>query len=501
MTEQDKKPPASHPTLGARSARGAAVTLSAQLVRIIIQLGSVVTLARLLTPHDYGLIAMVVAVIGVGEVLRDFGLSSAAIQSPELSLAQRNNLFWINTGIGAVLSIVVFFCADLLATIYHQPDLVPISRALSITFLFSGLATQYRADLTRRMKFSKLAAADVTSPAAALAAAISAALLGWGYWALVAQQLVMAIVLLAMLAYGARWIPGLPKRGVPMRAFLTFGGNLVGAQLVGYVSNNVDSVLIGVRFGAGPLGVYTRAFQLLMTPLNQLRTPLTTVALPALSRITAELRRFGDFICQGQLALGYTIVAGLGLIVAAPEPIVDILLGQQWLSAAPILRLFAIAGIFQTLAFVGYWVYISRGLTRDLFRYSILSAAIKVTCIVVGSTWGVTGVAIGYAIAPALSWPISLWWLSRIAVLPIGRLYAGAGRILGLVAVAATAGAIAATTLSPLGHVLQILAAVISGIAVYVLAALVLRPIRRDLAVVIRMVRMIRQPRSTPREV
>lgn len=493
MTDQDEEATTGQ-ALGARTARGVAVTLSAQLVRIVIQLASVVTLARLLTPHDYGLIAMVVAVIGVGEVLRDFGLSSAAIQSPSLTLAQRDNLFWINTGIGAALAIIVFLSADLLALVYHQPDLVPISRALSVTFLFNGLATQYRADLTRRMKFTRLAAADVTAPTVALVAAIAAGLLGWAYWALVAQQLVMAVVLLAMLVSGARWIPGLPKRGVPMRAFLRFGGNLVGAQLVGYLSNNIDSVVIGVRFGAGQLGIYTRAFQLLMTPLNQLRTPLTTVALPVLSRITADVRRFGDFVCQGQLALGYTIVAGLGLVASAPEPIIAILLGPQWLAAAPILRLFAIAGIFQILAFVGYWVYISRGLTGDLFRYSILSAAIKVACILIGSMWGVMGVAVGYAIAPALSWPISLWWLSHRADLPIGRLYAGAGRILGLVTVAAVAAAFA-SALGAFGPWLQLGVAALTGVAVYAAAALVLPPIRRDVSAVIRMVRMIRSPR------
>ena len=479
------------PALGARAARGAAVTTGAQVARIGIQVASVVVLARLLTPHDYGLIAMVVAVIGVGEVLRDFGLSSAAIQAPELSVEQRDNLFWINTGIGAALALTVFLCAGPLALAYHQPELVPISRALAVTFLFNGVATQYRADLTRRLKFTRLAIADVAAPAVALTAAITAGLLGWGYWALVAQQLTMAGVLLLLLVGGARWLPGLPKRGVPLRDFLRFGGNLVGAQLVGYLSNNVDSVVIGVRFGAAPLGVYTRAYQLLMTPLNQLRSPLTAVALPVLSRITADVRRFGDFVCKGQLVLGYTLVTGLGLVASAPEPITAIFLGPQWLAAAPILRLFAMAGIFQILAFVGYWVYIARGLTGDLFRYSFVSAAIKIACILAGSAWGVIGIAIAYAIAPALSWPISLWWLSRRAELPIGRLYAGAGRILGLVTVAATVAALASAPLAPLGPWFQLGGAVVVGLAVYLLAALLLRPVRRDLATVVRMVKLI----------
>lgn len=477
--------------LGARAARGAAVTLGAQLGKIIIQVTSVVVLARLLTPHDYGLIAMVVAVIGIGEVFRDFGLSSAAIQAPTLSVPQRDNLFWINAGIGAVLAAMVYFGSGLLALAYRQPELVPVTQALSVTFLLNGLATQYRASLIRALKFRLLAVADIAAPVFALVTAVAAGLSGWGYWALVAQQLTSAVILLLVVVVAARWIPGLPRRGVPLGGFLRFGWNLVASQLVGYLSNNLDSVLIGVRFGAGPLGLYDRAFRLLMTPLGQVRAPLTTVALPILSRLADDTRRFGGYICRGQLALGYTVVVGLGLVIGASEPITAIFLGAGWSGVAPILRLFAVAGIFQMLAFVGYWVYVSRGLTGELFRYSLLSALIKVLCVVIGSAWGVIGVAIGYALAPALSWPISLWWLSRCTTLPVKRLYGGAARILGMAAVASAAAWWASAALQPWGSWAQLAGAATVSIVVYGLAGVLLRPIRRDLASVIRIGRML----------
>jgi len=482
--------------LGPRAARGAAVTLGAQGGRMVVQLASVVVLARLLTPHDYGLIAMVVAIIGVGELLRDFGLSSAAIQAPELTVSQRDNLFWINAGIGVVLAVAVYLGAGVLELVYRQAALVPIAHALCLTFLINGLATQYRADLVRRLKFAKLALADILAPTIALALAIAAALLGWGYWALVVQQLTQAVVLLVVVAVSAGWLPRAPHRHTKLGPLLRFGSNLMATQLVGYISNNVDSVVIGVRFGAVSLGFYTRAFQLLMTPLNQVRIPLTTVALPVLSRISGDLRRFGDYIVQGQLALGYTLVAVLGLAVGAAEPITEILLGHKWISVAPLLALLAAAGIFQTLAFVGYWVYVSRGLTSQLLRYTLLSSAIKVICIVAGSQWGVVGVAAGYALAPALSWPISFWWLSRHTVLPLRRLYAGAGRILALTSIAALAAGAVAFWLRDGGAWLQLAGAVVAVVAVHALAATILRPIRRDVRVVLRIIRMIPARRS-----
>jgi O-antigen/teichoic acid export membrane protein len=487
---------APEPTLGNRAARGAAVTLGAQGGRILIQVASVVVLARLLSPHEYGLIAMVVAVIGIGEIFRDFGLSTAAIQAPTLSTGQRDNLFWMNAGIGVVLAGVVFAGAGLLALVYDHAELIGITHVLSLTFVLTGLTTQYRASLVRDLRFVSLARADVTSPAVALVVSIVAALAGWGYWALVAGQLAQALTQLVMLAISARWLPGLPKRGQHMRGFVKFGWNLVASQLVGYVSSNIDTVIIGRQFGAGPLGIYNRAFQLLMTPLNQIRIPLTTVALPVLSRLVDDEKRFSDYIARGQLALGYTLVAGLGIVVSAADPITRLFLGEQWTAVAPILRLFAVASIFQTLAFVGYWVYVSRGLTGDLFRYSLVSATIKAVCIVAGSAFGVLGIAIGFAVAPAISWPISLWWLSRRTSIPTRRLYAGALRVLAVVIVSASASFGVTIAAQTWGAPAQLGFAVLAAGAVYALAALVVRPIRRDLIGVLELARMIRTART-----
>ncbi|MFF1574414.1 lipopolysaccharide biosynthesis protein [Leifsonia sp. NPDC058292] len=485
--------PTTTPRLGAQAARGAAVTLAAQGGKVLVQVVSVVVLARLLSPHDYGLIAMVLAIIGVGELFRDFGLSSAAIQATTVTRGQRDNLFWVNAAIGAVLSVVVFIGAGLIAAAFGQPELVPISHALALTFLINGLGTQYRADLVRRLKFSSVAAADILAPFIALIVAICGALLGWGYWALVAQQLSQATILLVVLVIAARWIPGLPKRHESIRGFIRFGWNMLASQLVSYVSNNVDNVLVGVRFGTISLGLYSRAFQLLMTPLNQVRIPLTTVALPVFSRLKDERDRFADWLCRGQVALGYTIVAGLALVAGAAEPLTAVLLGPQWLEAAPVLRLFAVAGIFQILAFVGYWVYVSRALTGELLRYSLVSAAIKIVCIGIGSFGGVLGVAIAYAIAPAVSWPISLWWLSRHTDVPTARLYAGASRILALAAVAAGAAGGATWLAASLPDLVQVVAALVAALAIYAVAALLFRPVRRDLASVLAAARLIRQ--------
>ncbi|NTW41848.1 MAG: lipopolysaccharide biosynthesis protein [Cellulomonadaceae bacterium] len=484
------------PSLGRRAARGAAVTLVGQAVRIAVQVLSVVVLARMLQPRDYGLLAMVTVIVGVGEIFRDFGLSSAAVQAVDLSRKQRDNLFWINTGIGVVLACIVAGGAELIASVYDRTELVGIARALSLTFILNGLATQYRASLLRSMQFSRVVTAEVAAPAVALTLAIGIAFAGGGYWALVVQNLTQSVVLLVAMALGGRWLPGLPSRGVPMRALLTFGWRLVATQLIGYASNNTDSLTIGLRFGAGPLGLYNRGFQLLMTPLNQLRAPSTTVALPVLSRLHDDDERYGEFVRRGQLALGYTLVAGLALAAAVASPLSSLLLGPQWVSVGPILRLLAIAGIFQTLAYVGYWVYLSRNLTSDLLRYTMVTATIKVACVVGGSHWGVIGVAAGYAIAPAIAWPLSLWWLSRRTHIPVRALTTGALRILAVATFAALCAAATQTLLDDQPVVLGLAAASLAALAAYGLAALTLRPVRADIAGVVAVVQMARRSRA-----
>lgn len=455
--------------------------MSGQALRIAVQVLSVVILARLLSPGDYGLLAMVAAVIGVADIFRDFGLSTAAIQAKTLSRKQRSNLFWINSSIGFLLSVLVWVAAPLIAGLYQQPSLVPIAQSLAWTFLLNGMATQYRADLNRSLRFTRLATADVVAPVVALGVAAALAASGAGYWALVVQQLVQYTVMLVIVVAGSRWLPGKPSKKTSMDGMLRFGWNIAATQLIGYASNNADSVIIGLRFGAGPLGQYDRAFQLLMNPLNQVRSPVTRIAIPILAKLQDDEKRYSAFLLRGQLALGHTLGFVLGAGAGACVPLTAVFLGTgEWSGVAPILSLLAIAGVFQVLAFVGYWVYVTRGLTRNLVQYTVVSSVIRVSLILLGSQWGVLGVAAGYAIAPALTWPLSFWWLSRCTVLPLRGLYLGAFRIVLMSGVAGGSAWGVATALAHASALVALLSAGGAALIVCAAFALVFPPLRRD---------------------
>lgn len=485
-------PPVPEPGLGARAARGALVTGGSQAVRLAVQVLSVVVLARFLSPSDYGLVAMVLAVIGVGEILRELGLSPAAVQAPTLSRAQRDNLFWLNTAAGMLLSCSAAAAAPVIAAMYGRPETLWIALALSPTFTTSGLATQYRADLTRRMRFVDLAVAEVVASVVSLAAGLAAAASGMGYWSLVVQQVLSGVVVLVLYVARAGWVPGWWSRAAPMRDLLTFGWSVLGSQLLTYAGNNLDSAIIGARFGAAELGLYNRGLQLIRVPMNQMRAPMTTVAQPVLASLQSDRRRFLEFASRAQLAVCYPILAALALVVAAPGPIAHVALGDRWLGITPYLRLVAIGEAAATLSFVGYWMYLSLGLGRALLRFTAWTVVVRIAAILVGAAFGPLGVATAYAAVPSGVWLVSLWQIGRVSGLPTGRLIANVLRVLAVTSLASLAAWGAGLWFRPASAWSALLLAGGAFLVAFALAGVVPR-VRRDLREMVSAAALVRR--------
>src|SRR5579862_2533851 len=174
-----------------RAIRGGTAKVLAQVANFTLRIGSLMTLARLLDPKDFGLVGMVTAITGILNLFRDFGLSSATVQRVEVTDRQVSTLFWINLVVGAILSLLLAAASPIVAWFYHEPRLVLVTIVLSLSFLFNAAGIQHSAMLQRQMRFTTLATIEVASWAVSVAAGITMALAGWGYWSLV----VMAVVL------------------------------------------------------------------------------------------------------------------------------------------------------------------------------------------------------------------------------------------------------------------------------------------------------------------
>lgn len=423
--------------LGAVAARGAGITLGAQLVRFVLQFASLIVLARLLTPYEFGVVAMVTAITNVMEIIRDFGLSSAAIQAKELNNAERTNLFWVNTAIGTGCALFVTLGAPIVVRIYGTSVVGPIVLSLAWLFVLSGINTQFRAELSRSLRFKALALTDIAAQAGSIATAIMLAALGAGYWAIVGQQISLVVLTCVTNVLLCRWRPGLPSRSASIRRFFGFGGGVLGTQVIGYATNNLDSVSIGIYLGSGPLGLYSRAYQLLMVPLAQINNPITRVVLPILSRVQDDDELYARYVRKAQLVGCYLLASVFAIAAGVSGPLVTLLFGPKWSGIAPIFAALAVGGIFRGIGQISYWMYLSRGRSGEQLKLYLVARPVMIGMMIAGLPWGPVGVAIGHSIGFFLYWIVSLWSAGRCVGISTRPLFIQAIRTLVVMSVPA----------------------------------------------------------------
>lgn len=398
----------------ARSAgRGYALSLASQGYRILLQVASVVILSRLLSPADFGLVAMAMAVIGIGELFRDLGLSGAAIQAPTLSRVQRDNLFWLNAASGLVCGLIACGLAPVIASIYREPALVGITLGLAPMFVFSGLGTQFRVSLVRDLRFQAITVVDMLSNTLALGGGVIIALAGGGYWALVAGPSISGLVGWFGYMVCARWLPRGFTRGVGTGSLVSLGGALLGSSVLHYLSSNADSFVVGYRFGSVDLGVYNRGSQLIRQPGRQYLSASGSVLAPILARLQDQPERLAAALVRAQSAVAYPLTVVIGFVIGAGGPVIHLFLGDQWGDAVPIIQWMALGILMRAVS-----PSVSQGLTAvgkggALLKYSVFVELSTIVAIVVAAFWGPVVVAAVVALMQLLPWTWGFWWLRR----------------------------------------------------------------------------------------
>ncbi|MFE5407267.1 lipopolysaccharide biosynthesis protein [Microbacterium sp. NPDC056569] len=420
---------------------GAAVALG-QLCKIAIQLIGMVALSRILSPADFGLIAMVTVFLAFGELLRDFGMPTAALQARTLSQQQASNVFWINVALGAAAALALVVATPALVVFYSEPRVAQIAPIMAVTLLLNGIQAQLQVQLARGSKFIALASTDVVAQTAALVVAIAAAASGLGYWALVLQVLTAALTLLAGRMIVARWWPSRPRRnggetGVLVRA----GGQFGLAQLLTFGANNVDSLAIGAYWGPTQLGLYNRAFQIFVLPRSALLDPMTQVVVPTANSAREAGATHEVLLLRLQFGLSALVgyVYMLGAAVASWA--IPFALGPQWVDAVPIFMILAAGGTFAALGSVNFWAFVLAGQSKQLLVLHLVTKPLAIALVLLALPFGVTAIAVGYVLAVALSWPINLIWLSRTTGQHSWAFFRDGGRVLLAVAVGLAAAA------------------------------------------------------------
>jgi O-antigen/teichoic acid export membrane protein len=399
--------------LKGQSIRSGTATMFGQVIKFLIRMASVALLARLLKPGDFGLVAMVTVVTEFILMFKDMGLSTATIQRDEVNHDQISTLFWINTGIGLALAMLTVTLAPAIAWFYHEPRLRPVTVALAMGFVFGGLTIQHEALLKRNMRFAAVATIEVTSMATGVTTAIVAACFGARYWSLVCMQVATSATMAIQVWIASGWRPGWPRLHSGIRSMLSFGWNIVGFRLVNYFARNVDGILLGRFWGAGVLGLYNRAHSILMLPLSNITWPMTSVAMPALSRIQDDPRRYASYYTKAVQFLSFICMPLIVLLAVCSKSVINIMLGSQWTGASRIFQILAITAFIQPVSSTTAVVLLSLGLSGRLLKFGIFNSLFIVLSFAIGIRWGAIGVAAAYAVANyGILFP-SLWYCFR----------------------------------------------------------------------------------------
>ena len=392
-----------------KTIRGGFARILAQAANFSLRIGSLMILARLLDPKDFGLVGMVTAFTGVLNLFRDFGLSTATVQRVIVTEEQLSTLFWINIAFGAALAVVVVVLAPVIADFYHEPRLFWVAVVLATGFLFNAAGIQHSAVLQRHMRFTDLATINIVAVVVSSGVAIGMAKAGYGYWALVVMTVTFPLASTIGMWLSAGWVPGLPRREIGVRSMMRFGGTITLNGVVVYIAYNFEKVLLGRYWGADAIGIYGRAYQLVNIPTDNLNGAVGEVAFSALSRIQDDPGKLRNYFLKGySLVLALTIPITLCSAIFAKDAIY-VLLGEKWREAVPIFRLLAPTIMIFAMINPFSWLLFATGKVVRSLKIALVIAPLVIAGYVIGLPYGPKGVALGYSSAMAL------WLLPNVA--------------------------------------------------------------------------------------
>ncbi len=397
------------PQLKERTVRGGAHTAITQALKGGLQLAGVVVLARLLAPEDFGLVAVVTAVTGFALLFRQMGLPMATVQSPTLTHQQVNSLFWINVGMSLLLAALTAAAAPLIARVFGDDRLTMLVVVAASGFILGGLSAQHRALLRREMRFAAINQTQVVGMALGTGSAIAFAWMGLSYWALVLSQIVNGVYNAAAFWWLSPWRPGRPAVGGGIKRLLMFGGNLTAANLTTYLSKNVDNLLIGAMLGPTLLGAYSKAYSVVMLPVQHLGRPLSTVMVPAMSRLHDQPQKLANYFYRAAHFQAVVCIPLLALLALFPLGMTRLILGPQWDQAAEVFRIFALGSLAQPIIGACNWLMIATDRTGRFFFYSVVNTVILVAAFASVVTLGIEAMAWAYG---AVTWAVLPWLLT-----------------------------------------------------------------------------------------
>jgi len=391
-----------------------AISGGSRVLNQLISLGYTITLARLLTPDDFGLITMVAVFTGFAGLLADVGLGSALIQKKDVTELDYSTVFWTNLWLGFFFTGLIFISSDWIAAFYQRQELSLIAQLLSLQFVFSAIRLVPGNRLARDLHFGYVAIANLLGMLLAGALAVYMALEGYGVWALVGQALANALVTTLVICVACRWRPRFSFSFSALKGLMNFSVYVFGTEMIQYGARTVDKLLAGRYLGGDAAGILGRAQALLLLPLKNISHVVGNVMFPALSMVQDDVARVRSVYLRSTQAIALaTFPMMLGMMAVADNFVIGVL-GEQWTAMIPVIRLLSVAGIASSIVTITGSVFLSQGASKLQFQVNLVTRPIAILGVVIGLPWGLVGIAAGSLVAVLIN---TLITLSRVGSL------------------------------------------------------------------------------------
>jgi len=419
--------------LAHRAVRGGIVSVAMQYGNGALQIVGAIILARLLTPSDFGLVAIVTVLTSFVPLLIDFGLGDATTQRSKINPGQISSLFWITSGVGTAVAVAVAACSPLIAAVYREPRLEPIALCSAITFVLWGVSNQHLALLRRTMQFGLIARIQLMGTLVGNLTGIALALGGCGYWALVVRPIANALWVAVGAWRGCPWRPGVPVIDADVKSMTGFGLHVMGFSITYAMSRSVDRILLALFYRPAVVGYYQNAITLYENSIFYALGQVHTVGSTALSKLQSNPVALGERYEAALSTLAFFVMPLAVILSVTGQDVTVLLLGAKWRAAGLLLRIIALRGIFQVIECSQGWLHLSIGRADRWRNWGVVTLAVQIVAVIAGLPFGPRGVATACVIEailiaiPSISYagrPIGVG--STLVIRAVGRQLIGA---------------------------------------------------------------------------
>lgn len=365
-----------------------------------LQFVQLVILGHLLDPEDFGLMSMVMVVMGFAQAYMDMGISNALIHKQDSTRRQLSTLYWINIIAGIVLFVAINLSSPLIISFYKEPQLKGLIFLISFIFLVTPVGQQFYVLLEKQLRFRLLAIIELISYLSGVVASVLLALKGFGVYSLIWGYLVnvgLRTIFTSFIGF-REFTPRLVFAFSGVRDYVSFGLYQMGGKTSNYLAKNVDYLLIGRYFGSDVLGAYTIAFQLILAPVQKINPILTRVAFPIFSKHQNDnhILRKGYFKLSEFLSfVSYPVLIFLAFTA---DILIPVLFGSGWGLTVSLLPVLVIVGLIRTLGNPVGSIYLAKGRADIGFYFDASIAVLNLVAFWIAAQYSVYHVAITFAL-------------------------------------------------------------------------------------------------------